>query len=1313
VLMESHGRQPLFEGDISRTVGWFTSYYPVVFSGKGSAEECVTENKERLLSVPLGGVRYQFTEKKNAPDIIFNYMGEYDLGNSPMKLCSLPVPDSNPEKEALDVEGEINDGVLTFSLRFNGPSKETGERLKESFRQELIRICELCTDEKEKILSPTDLGCPGMDKDDFAEVMKVGPVCIAPLTPTQQGMLFHSEDDKEEYLEQSAVRLPFTPDINKAERLLNALAGKYAIFRTVYVLCESGNIYQCVLGSSKIKLNVADDLSAVRDRRVKEGVSPFDGVPIRLDIIGDVLLITSHHLLLDAWSEGVFIDEFEKLYIEDRLPKERESFSFCAYASELAYGWYARDYDYWKNLIEGATSSLVPGHAAGVREENRRTIKEISSSEKILSFARKNGVTENSVFEAAAARFMQIVCGKTDVIFGKVVSGRDSKTVNAVGLYISTVPVRVRSENAQDVLFEIDRQTRALSEYAVCPLNEIFKRARLQDPIGMLFVYDSIESTAKTKPLFVRDSTNYGITLAVSKDDKFIADISYNDGEYLPEEIDALLSLYVECVDEITEGKAPAYKPLSGEKASYPLTLTEIWKSHPDFTLIADKEYSAAEISRRAEILSGYLHDRYKKGIVGVRLERGVDMIVALLGIVLSGNAYMPIGVDYPEERVKYMVENAGAKTVLDRKFMSSFRYDGPRFVADAKGEDICYVIYTSGSTGRPKGAKISHKAIANRLCWMEKRYPLAGGAILQKTPYTFDVSVWDIFRPLLFGGRLVLTPPGLHADPKTIADLVKKYSVTQAHFVPSVYDIYLEYCQANEVAPIKDLFLSGEKLSKKTVEKHNAVFGKKSALHNLYGPTECAVDVTYYDLEGDETDIPIGKPVDNTEISVVSRGKVVPPYVEGEIVIGGANVGSGYIGKTRGGFVGGKYYTGDIGWADKNGDIHFVGRKDRQIKWNGMRIEPGEIEWQIGRIDGVKDAVVAMVGKNPVLCAFIVAEDKEKTDGEIKRRLPEYMLPTRRVYVDKIPLSENGKRDLAALSQVVEEKTSLPRAAKSILDAVEEVVGEKIGFDTPFEEAGIGSLERIRLSVKLAPFGFAFADLVRANSVRELYLREHNEYFMKFAGGNEKAVVCIPYAGGTAHIYKALSPAEYDVYAAVGCTFDEKDWPAVIKEVKRIRAEYKKVVLYAHCLGGMTALKLAKEIAFDLVVFGAHVPDAVSSFFGRPIDAWKHTGDKTILATLKKGGLKKGGTDFAPLFRKDASRAARIEAEKPVVSVPAVLLLAENDPFTSSKKAEKRWKKFLSGEIKIITLAGKDHYFISDKDFGAILLATMEEENG
>ena len=1016
--------------------------------------------------------------------------------------------------------------------------------------------------------------------------------------------------------------------------------------------------------------------------------------------------------MLDAWSEGVFIEEFEKLYSEDRLPEGREDVSFCEYASELPYSLFARDYDYWKNLAVGATSSLVPGHAAGVRGENKRRIKELFETEKVLLFARKNGVTENSVFEAAAARFMQIVCGKTDVIFGKVVSGRDARTANAVGLYISTVPVRVRSENAQDVLFEIDRQARALSEYAVCPLNEIFKRAHLQDPIGMLFVYDSIDRKAETKPLFVRDSTNYGVTLAVNKEDKFIADISYNDGEYLPEEIDAFLSLYARCVDEITEGQEPFFPPLSGEKVSYPSSLTEIWKTHPDFTLTSDKEYSAEEISRRAEILSGYLHSRFEKGIIGVRLERGVDMIVALLGIVLSGSAYMPIGVDYPEERVKYMVENAGAKTVLDQKFMSSFRYDGPRYVADVDPEDVCYVIYTSGSTGRPKGAKISHRAIANRLCWMEKKYPLAGGAILQKTPYTFDVSVWDIFRPLLFGGRLVLTPPGLHADPKTIAGLVKKYSVTQAHFVPSVYDIYLEYCQTNEVAPIKDLFLSGEKLGKKTVEKHNAVFGKNSALHNLYGPTECAVDVTYYDLKGDESDVPIGKPVDNTEISVVSRGKVVPPYVEGEIVVGGVNVGSGYIGKNRGGFVGGKYYTGDIGWTDNDGNIHFVGRKDRQIKWNGMRIEPGEIEWQIGKIECVKDVAVAVVGKNPMLSAFIVAEDKEKTEGEIKRRLPEYMTPTRRIYVDKIPLSENGKRDLAALFEVVGKGPSLPRAAKTILDAVEETAGKKIGYDTPFEEAGIGSLERIRLSVKLAPLGFTFADLVRANSVRELYLREHNEYFMKFAGGNDKAVICIPYAGGTARIYKDLSPSGYDVYAAVGCTFDEKDWPAVIKEVKRIKTEYKRVVLYAHCLGSMTALKLAREVEFDLIVFGAHVPDAVSSFFGRPIDSWKYASDKNILATLEKGGLKRGETDFAPLFRKDASRAARIEAEKPVVSLPAVLLLAEKDPFASSQKAEKRWKKFLTGPIKKITLTGKDHYFISDKDFGDILLKAAEEEN-
>ena len=476
-------------------------------------------------------------------------------------------------------------------------------------------------------------------------------------------------------------------------------------------------------------------------------------------------------------------------------------------------------------------------------------------------------------------------------------------------------------------------------------------------------------------------------------------------------------------------------------------------------------------------------------------------------------------------------------------------------------------------------------------------------------------------------------------------------------------------------------------------------------------------MDVTYYDVKGDEADVPIGKAVDNTEVSVLVAGRVAPPYVEGEIVVGGTNVGSGYIGRDRGGFIDGKYYTGDIGWTDKEGNIHFVGRKDRQIKWNGMRIEPGEIEYLIGKTEGVREVSVAVVAinKTPALCAFIVAADKENVEREIKKNLPSNLMPTMLVFVEKMPLTENGKLDKKALEERVTHvgrRSPMPRAATSLLDIVSEVAGDKIGFDTPFSQAGIGSLERIKLSVKLSSYGYTFSDIVRADTVRELYEKEHNEFFMRFSSGSNKAVFCIPYAGGTARIFEGLTLDGYDVYAAVGCTFEDKDWPDAIKEAERLCSQYDKVVLYAHCLGSLTALKLAESVRFDAVVFGAHVPDAFSSFFGKPIDGWKRASGKAILSFLRKGGLKEEREDFAPLFKKDASRAAAIEAEKPTIAAPAILVLAENDPFTDVKKAEKRWKKFLKGEVKMKVLPDKDHYFISNKDFGSILLSILEGED-
>ncbi len=514
------------------------------------------------------------------------------------------------------------------------------------------------------------------------------------------------------------------------------------------------------------------------------------------------------------------------------------------------------------------------------------------------------------------------------------------------------------------------------------------------------------------------------------------------------------------------------------------------------FLEFEDKTFSREEVVAKATSLAGDIKKRVgTKKVVAVRCDRSPEMIFALYAILFSGNAYLPLGVNYPDAFLGYMTDAAEVSLCicdtpkhrvkgLENIVLNTYTYDSEPFVDDTTTpEDIAYVMFTSGTSGKPKGAKISHRAFANRLNWMEKEYPLGEGKILQKTPYTFDVSVWEIFRPLLFGGGLVLLPPGAHTDMEKIADAVVSYEITQVHFVPSVYDVFLDCVQGRTDVKPTHVFLSGESLKPALMKKHFSVFGNEVALHNLYGPTECAVDVTFYDCVGDEKDVPIGRPIDNCQMEIHDdNGKALGSFLHGEIVVYGTPVGSGYLGEERGGFTeDGGYRTGDIGWYDDNGYFYCVGRKDGQIKLHGQRVDPGDVEKYIEDVDFVHVAVVCSTDENNTLTAFVVAteRDEEKLRKECALRMPSFMIPSRFVFVDSIPMSENGKRDFNVLKEMAKDYTPFiaerdQEKQKIVIEAMREVLGtDSIRDDDDFFLLGGNSIKAIRLSAVLREKGY------------------------------------------------------------------------------------------------------------------------------------------------------------------------------------------------------------------------------------------------
>jgi len=451
--------------------------------------------------------------------------------------------------------------------------------------------------------------------------------------------------------------------------------------------------------------------------------------------------------------------------------------------------------------------------------------------------------------------------------------------------------------------------------------------------------------------------------------------------------------------------------------------------------------------------------------VVGVCAERSLEMVVGLLAVLLAGGAYLPLDPEYPAERLAFMIAESRAPLVLCQDHLAArlpalpagarrLSLDGAAAAAGAgeagggcraAGPDnLAYVIYTSGSTGRPKGAMNTHRAIVNRLRWMQEEHRLtAADTVLQKTPFSFDVSVWELFWPLLTGARLVMARPGGHLDSAYLARTILARRVTTLHFVPSMLQVFLGDPAAALCTPLVRIIASGEALPADLAQLCAATL-EGAALYNLYGPTEAAVDVTSWPLargHGRGGGVPIGRPVANTSITLLDRGDSrVPVGVAGELGIGGVQLARGYLARPDlsaerftpdpVGPPGARLYrTGDLARFLPDGAVEFLGRLDHQVKVRGLRIELGEVEAALAAQPAVREAVVvarAEAGREAIgavnLVAYVTAADSaappglEEMRAALGRRLPEYMLPGALVVLAALPLTASGKVDRRAL---------------------------------------------------------------------------------------------------------------------------------------------------------------------------------------------------------------------------------------------------------------------------------------------------------
>ncbi|WP_156095165.1 non-ribosomal peptide synthetase, partial [Nocardia lijiangensis] len=495
---------------------------------------------------------------------------------------------------------------------------------------------------------------------------------------------------------------------------------------------------------------------------------------------------------------------------------------------------------------------------------------------------------------------------------------------------------------------------------------------------------------------------------------------------------------------------------------------------------------------------------------VALGMRRSLDLVAGMYAVVAAGGAYVPIDPDHPADRSDYVLATARPVCVLtsgtdleagavrqvriDRLDLSGFA-DGPLTDADRLGALLpghpAYVIFTSGSTGRPKGVAVSHTAIVNRLVWMQDRYGLrADDTVLQKTPATFDVSVWEFFWPLQIGARLVVARHDGHRDPAYLARLIAAERVTTVHFVPSLLAVFLNEPQARDCAALRRVFASGEALPAPVAQRARRVLGAR--VHNLYGPTEAAVDVTYHEVtDADTESVPIGRPVFNTRLLVLdARLRPVPVGVPGELYLAGGQLAIGYLARpelTADRFVADPfgaagermYRTGDLVVWTADGELEYLGRTDFQVKLRGLRIELGEIEAALTGVDAVDQAVVVVRGSvgGDQLVAYLIAAsgsiDIDAVRARLAAELPGYMVPSAFVVLDEFPLNSSGKLDRAALPAPVLEaavfRAPETDAERTVAALFGELLGvERVGAADDFFALGGNSLIATQVAARL-----------------------------------------------------------------------------------------------------------------------------------------------------------------------------------------------------------------------------------------------------
>src|SRR5271166_5486518 len=1246
--LEGHGREELFEViDLSRTVGWFTSVFPVVLERTAEEQGTLLKSiKEQLRSIPRRGIGYgvlrylsgdeatrQALAEAAPAEIAFNYLGQLDAGAFASGLLrpaaagemGASAGAARRRDHLLEITGMVSGGRLQMEWSYSEAIHEraTVAAWAAGFQAALRALIEHCTQPESWGRTPSDYPLAPLNQREvdrlLAESRKIED--LYPLSPLQHGLLFHTlhESGAGAYVVQ--LELELEGDLNEAafHSAWQTLVDRHPILRSGFVFDGVEAPVQVVHAEAELPWRAEDwrTLDADGPKRhweelltadLREGFV-LDRPPlmrcalVRLAEQRWRLLFSNHHALMDGWCLPILFRELLAFY-EAGCRGEKTLLPAPPFYRDYIAWLQRQDRQaaerFWREELAGFTAPTrlgidSPGGATG--GANEKQVIEISESfsARLRTFAHRHRVTLNTLVQGAWALLLHRYSGEDDVVFGVTSAGRPPElegVEEAIGPFIRTLPARARltgEETALSLLERLQERQTARELHGHVGLTEI--QGWSDVPRGTplfenLFVFENYphgapserDASLRISGIQGNNRTHYPLLLIVLPGERLELRLAYNADRFGGEAIARLLGHVRTLLEGIVADPDRKIVDLplltaaerqrilvewNDTQTDYPSDkcihqlFEEQVERAPDAAaaVFEEERLTYRELNTRANRLARHLRTLGvgPEVVVGICVERSLEMIVGLLGILKAGGAYVPLDPEYPQERLTFMVEDARVPVVLvhdqtrgrlpastarivclDADWEAIDRGPSHNPPVETTPENLAYVIYTSGSTGRPKGVSVTHRPIVRLVCntnYVELR---PSDRIAQAANASFDAATFEIWGALAHGGAMVVVGKETVLSPADFAAFLYEQKITTLFLTTALFNEMVR--QASEAfRRLRHLLFGGEAVDVGRVRSALAGAPPERLLH-VYGPTESVTFATWHlveeVLEG-ATTVPIGRPLANTRAYLLDRHlQPVPVGVAGELYIGGDALARGYFNRpelTAEKFIADPfrddpearlYKTGDLCRWLPDGNIEFLGRIDHQVKLRGFRIELGEIESRLAQHTAVKECVVVVraseMGEKR-LVAYVVAKGAAREEAELRaalkshlrHSLPEYMVPELFVFLASLPLSPNGKIDRKALPEpregdLFQEAYVAPRTEKERrLAAIwSGLLGiERVGLDDNFFALGGDSIISIQMVSRAAQAGLSL-------TVRQVFEHQTLGALARAAGEAGRVVV-------------------------------------------------------------------------------------------------------------------------------------------------------------------------------------------------------------